>query len=232
MAYPDGTLDQLRAWYEPSWGRLGARVHPVPGNHDFHTGPAPRATSTSSTAPARRPGASATGGAAGTASTSAVGTSWRSTRTARRSAAAGPAPRRRLGCAPTWPPTGQACTLAFWHTPRFSSGPHSDQPLVAPLWFALQEAGAELVLSGHDHHYERFAPQNAWGAADPRGLRQFIAGTGGKGTRPLVRVAPNSEARDDASLGALLLTLRPGGYDWRFAAAVGTYADAGSGSCH
>ena len=88
------------------------------------------------------------------------------------------------------------------------------------------------MLSGHDHLYERFAPQDAAGAADPRGVREFIVGSGGKGTRPVVRVAPNSEVRDDESLGALLLTLRPGGYDWRFAAAVGTFSDAGSDTCH
>jgi hypothetical protein len=124
-----------------------------------------------------------------------------------------------------------ACTLAFWHQPRFSSGPHGDQPDVAPLWQALQDAGAELVLTGHDHHFERFAPQDAGGAPNPRGLRQFVVGTGGKGTRPLVRTAPNSEARDAIALGALMLTLRPGGYDWRFAAAVGSFADAGSDTC-
>jgi hypothetical protein len=231
MAYPDGTLDQLHAWYEPSWGRLGARVHPVPGNHDFHTA-----------------GAAGyfdffNGVGAATGRVGERGLGWYSFDLGGWHVVALNSDCAEIGgCGPgsaeeAWLRADlvahrTACTLAFWHTPRFSSGPHSDQPLVAPLWFALQEAGAELVLSGHDHHYERFAPQNAWGAADPRGLRQFIAGTGGKGTRPLVRVAPNSEARDDASLGALLLTLRPGGYDWRFAAAVGTYSDAGSGICH
>jgi hypothetical protein len=231
MAYPDGTLDQLRAWYEPSWGRLGARVHPVPGNHDFHT-------------------AGAAGyfdffNGAGTA-TGRVGDrglGWYSfDLVGWHIVALNSACGEIGGCGPGSPEEAwlradlaahrTACTLAFWHTPRFSSGPHSDQPLVAPLWYDLQESGAELVLSGHDHHYERFAPQNAWGAADPRGLRQFIAGTGGKGTRPVVRTASNSEVRDDVSLGALLLTLRPGGYDWRFAAAVGTFADAGSDPCH
>ena len=231
LAYPDGTLDQLRAWYEPSWGRLGARVHPAPGNHDFHTTGAAGYFDFFN-------GAGAASGRAGDR-----GLGWYSFNLGGWHIVALNSVCGEIGgCGPGSPEEAwlradlaahrTACTLAFWHAPRFSSGPHSDQPLVAPLWYALQEAGAELVISGHDHHYERFAPQNAWGAADPGGLRQFIAGTGGKGTRPVVRTAPNSEVRDDTSLGALLLTLRPGGYDWRFVAAVGTFSDAGSGTCH
>jgi hypothetical protein len=232
LAYGEGTLDQLRSWYEPTWGRLGDRVRAVPGNHEYRTAGAAGYFDFFN----------GPGGATGRAGERGRG--WYSFDAGGWHVVALNSECTEItgGCGPGSPEEAwlradlaahpAACTLAFWHEPRFSSGPHSDQPLVAPLWQALQDAGADLVLSGHDHHYERFARQDAGGAADPRGLREFIVGTGGKGTRPVVRVAPHSEARDDASLGALLLTLRPGGYDWRFAAAVGTFSDAGSDTCH
>jgi hypothetical protein len=103
-----------------------------------------------------------------------------------------------------------------------------------PLWQALYDAGADVVLGGHDHDYERFAPQAPSGAGDPaHGIRQFVVGTGGRDLRGVGAPQPNSEARDDTTHGILLLTLHPGRYDWRFApAAGGTFTDAGSSACH
>jgi hypothetical protein len=124
------------------------------------------------------------------------------------------------------------CTLAYWHHPRFSSGPHGDDPAVGAFWDALLADGAEVVLAGHEHQYERFAPQAADGTADPNGLRQITVGTGGKQLRPAVRVAPNSELIIDDAFGVLALTLRPDGYDWSFVQADGSEGDAGSGTCH
>lgn len=124
------------------------------------------------------------------------------------------------------------CTLAYGHHPRFSSGPHGDYAPVAPLWDALFEADADLLLVGHDHLYERFFPQTPAGVADPDGLRQITVGTGGYDLYGATRIAPNSELIIDDSLGALELTLHPDAYDWRFLTVGGEAADAGTASCH
>jgi hypothetical protein len=124
------------------------------------------------------------------------------------------------------------CTVAYYHHPRFSSGPHGDYPPVAPLWDALDAADADLVLVGHDHLYERFAPQALDGSLDPSGIRQFTVGTGGKERYEAVRVAPNSELIIDDAFGVLELTLHADAYDWRFLTVDGEVADAGTGACH
>ena len=140
------------------------------------------------------------------------------------------------------------CTLAMWHHPHFSSGTtHGDklnetQP-TKPFWDTLYAHGAELILSGHEHNYERFAPQTPDGVADPaNGIRQFVAGTGGGGydTLATTRIA-NSEV-STTEHGVLKLTLTPGAYQWQFIPTSGplgdtirstfTFTDAGSGSCH
>lgn len=124
------------------------------------------------------------------------------------------------------------CTLAYWHHPRFSSGPHGDYPPVAPLWDALHAAGADVVLVGHDHLYERFAPQAPDGTADAAGIRQFTVGTGGKSLYDAERVAPNSELIIDDAFGVLELILDDESYAWRFRTTGGVEADVGMASCH
>jgi len=125
------------------------------------------------------------------------------------------------------------CTLAYWHHPRFSSGPHGSNPAYAAFWRALYAANADVVLVGHDHDYERFAPQTPNGLRDAkRGIRQFVVGTGGKDLRALETTQPNSVVRDSTTLGILALTLHPGRYSWRFVPAVGMFTDAGSALCH
>jgi hypothetical protein len=126
------------------------------------------------------------------------------------------------------------CTLAYWHHPRFSSGNHGNNSSVQPLWQALYDAGADVVLNGHDHDYERFAPQNATGGADAaNGIREFVVGTGGKNHYSFNTPLPNSEVRNSDTYGVLKLTLHPSGYDWRFQAEAGkTFSDSGAGACH
>ncbi len=122
------------------------------------------------------------------------------------------------------------CTLAAWHRPRFSSGDeHGDYPAVAPLWAQLHKAGVDVVLNGHDHDYERFAPQDAAGHPDPGGPVEFVVGTGGFSLRGFGPAKPNSVVRWSDSFGVLAMTLRPDGYDWRFVDAPGV--DSGSASC-
>lgn len=124
------------------------------------------------------------------------------------------------------------CTLAYWHHPRFSSGSHGNNSAMQPIWQALQDYRADLVLSGHDHDYERFAPQTATGAADAAGVRSFIVGVGGKEKRPFGTVRANSQLRSNAALGVLKLTLHPASFDWEFVPVPGeTLPDAGSAAC-
>jgi hypothetical protein len=124
--------------------------------------------------------------------------------------------------------------LAYWHQPRFSSGEHGNDIRLLPIWQTLYASGVELVLNGHDHDYERFAPQDPNGVADPvNGIREFVVGTGGKGLRPIKSPIANSEVHNDNTLGVLKLTLHPTGYDWNFIPIAGkTFTDSGNGTCH
>ena len=127
------------------------------------------------------------------------------------------------------------CMLAFWHHPLFSSGQHGNHPTVRPFFNALYERGADLVLVGHDHDYERFAPQTPDGALDTvNGIRQFVVGTGGRDLQALRRQRkPNSEARQDDTYGVLMLRLHATSYDWEFVPEAGrTFRDSGSQACH
>ena len=127
-----------------------------------------------------------------------------------------------------------ACTLAIWHHPRFSTGYHGPTLAVAPFWDALYAAGVDLVVNGHDHDYERFAPVDPAGHPDAeRGIREIVAGTGGAALRPFELEDPTSEERDPSTHGVLRLDLHPGAYDWEFIPVPGrTFADRGSGTCH
>ena len=128
-----------------------------------------------------------------------------------------------------------SCTLAYWHHPRFSSGSeHGDDEDVAAFWEVLYTAGADVVLAGHEHNYERFFPQNPAGDADPeRGIRAFVVGTGGRSHYGFDDPAPTSELRDSDTFGVLALTLHPDGYDWAFSPIAGeSFHDEGSGACH
>jgi hypothetical protein len=111
---------------------------------------------------------------------------------------------------------GGACTLAYWHHPVFSSGEHGNDPRMATTWKKLDEAGVDIVLTGHDHDYERFAPQTYEGVADPNGIRQFVVGTGGRDLRPFRAVQPNNEVRNSRSHGVLKPTLHAASYEWEF----------------
>jgi alkaline phosphatase len=123
------------------------------------------------------------------------------------------------------------CVLAYWHQPRFSSGPHGNTESVAPFWRALYAARAELVLNGHDHHYERFAPQTPAANGDARrGIREFVVGSGGRSVYPTLLPRANSRVRL-LRFGVLELILRPGGYLWRFHAEGGAVLDRGTATC-
>jgi len=126
------------------------------------------------------------------------------------------------------------CTLAYMHRPRFSSGDsHGSQRQAAALFQALYDNGAEVVIGGHDHVYERFAPQTPDGQLDrARGVRQFVVGTGGRDRDGFRKALPNSETRYNDSKGIIRLALSPGRYTWEFVPVSGAFRDRGSDSCH
>jgi hypothetical protein len=125
-----------------------------------------------------------------------------------------------------------ACTLAYWHRPLFSSGSENGGDLRSrPFWKLLYQYGGDVVLNGHDHDYERFAPQDPLGLADANGIREFVVGTGGKSLNPLNAPEPNSRVSSASSFGVLRLTLHETSYDWAFTPATGAFTDSGTASC-
>jgi hypothetical protein len=228
LAYENGTAAEFAACYDPTWGRQKARTRPVPGNHDYHT----------SGAAGYFAYFGAAAGAPGEGWYSFDVGSWHLIALNSNCAevggcGAGSAQERWLRADLAAHPSD--CTLAYWHHARFSSGTeHGSDPRTQALWQALYDAGADVVLVGHDHDYERFAPMDAAGRADPRaGIREFVVGTGGNTLYAFGPPQPNSEVRDDSARGVLQLTLRPGGFEWIFVPEAGkTFADAGSGACH
>lgn len=126
------------------------------------------------------------------------------------------------------------CTLAYWHHPRFSSGRHQNHRVMTPIWEALYASGVDLVLSGHDHDYERFAPLDADGRVDKiRGIRSFIVGTGGAHHAAFGAIKAGSKVRNSDTFGILKLVLHPTSYEWEFVPEAGkTFTDKGKGSCH
>ncbi|OGO56264.1 MAG: hypothetical protein A2V85_09495 [Chloroflexi bacterium RBG_16_72_14] len=225
LAYPDGTTRQFRDCYGPTWGRWSSRTSPVPGNHEYHWAGAV-------------PYFAYFGARAGTAGRGwyayDLGT-WRvyhlNSNCSIVGCAAGSEQVRWLQADLAALP--RQCVAAVWHQPLFSSGRHGNNANVRALWQALEAAGAELVINGHDHDYERFAPQTATGIASPGGIREFVVGTGGAALRGFGTVKPNSQRRNAATFGVLRLTLRAGGYDWRFVPVAGSsFTDSGSATCH
>jgi calcineurin-like phosphoesterase family protein len=227
-AYESGAPPEFSECYDPTWGRYKARTRPSVGNHDYLT-----------------PEASGYFGYFGSAAgdpkkgyysydlgewhiVSLNSMCW-----------------HVGGCGPTSPMVSwlkedlaanpKPCTLAYWHDPLFSSGYHGSAPRMKPSWDALYAANAEVVLNGHDHDYERFAPQSPSGAADDeRGIREFVVGTGGRELRPFrTTIEAHSEVRNAHTFGVLKLTLHADGYDWKFIPVAGkTFTDSGTGFCH
>lgn len=127
----------------------------------------------------------------------------------------------------------ERCILAFWHHPRYSSGAHGGNETVQSFWDVLYQYSADLVLNGHDHTYERFAPMNPVGEMDTTGIRQFVVGTGGMTLYGKLRSEPNSEAFENRHFGVLALTLMDGTYDWKFISINDSNViDQGTAHCH
>jgi hypothetical protein len=226
-AYEDGSTANYTDCYAPTWGRvLGRTILPAAGNHDWQT---PRAA-----------GYLAYFGTVA----DPQGVTWYSTDLGAWHVIVLDSNCDEVGGCDDASPEGQwlakdlaastaHCTLAIWHHPRFSSGEHGDDGHVTPFWKQLYAADAELIINGHDHDYERFAPQDPSGKVErPGGLREIVVGTGGSELRTFKKQAANSEFRLAGVWGVLRLTLHPANYDWEFLPVDSAVADSGSTPCH
>jgi acid phosphatase type 7 len=227
-AYEAGTAANFADCYDPSWGRFKKRTHPAAGNHEYHT-----------------PDASGYydyfGAAAGNPDEGYYSydlETWHVIVLNSNCSEVG-------GCSVGSPQEkwleadlathSNKCTLAYFHHPRFSSGSeHGNATYMKPVWKALYAANADVVLSAHEHFYERFAPQDPGGEADPeRGIREFVVGTGGAPLYEFLPPKPNSQVRNADTHGVIKLTLHPEGYDWKFVPVAGeAFTDSGTASCH
>jgi hypothetical protein len=225
LQYVAGSLDDFTTAYELTYGRLKAITRPAVGNHEYQT---PDAAGYFAYF-----GASAGTPGEGWYSVD-LGSTWHvvvlNSNCGRVPCDVGSAQEQWLRA--DLAASARPCTIGVWHHPLFSSGGHhGGDPRTAPLWQALLDDGAELVLNGHDHDYERFAPQLADGTPSDLGLRAFVVGTGGRSLHAFASPVANSEVRV-SSFGHLRLDLGESGYDFAFAAPDGTVLDQGSGTCH
>jgi len=226
LAYAGGSAREFAECYGPSWGRHKARTHPAPGNHDYGADGAEPYFAYFGAA-AGRPDQGWYSFDLGTWHILSLNSNCHEVGGCKQSSAQGRWLAADLAAHPA------VCTLAYWHHPRFSSGDkHGNAKKMAAFWELLQQHGADVILSGHEHVYERFGPQNAAGEADASGIRQFTVGTGGRSLRGFGVIQPNSEARSGAAYGVLALTLHEASYDWEFVPVTGaSYSDRGSASC-
>ena len=226
--YEDGTPFEFANCYDPSWGRFKARTKPAVGNHEYQT-------------PDASGYYSYFGSAAGDPDKGYYSYNLGEWHVVVLNSMCG----KVGGCGAGSPmlrwlerdlrsnPT--PCTLAYIHHPLFSSGSeHGNDTRMRPSWKALYAAGAEVVLNGHDHDYERFGPQRPDGVSDPSGgIREFVVGTGGDSLYAFLAPQPNSEVRNVETYGVLKLKLHPDSYEWRFVPEAGeTFTDSGTDSCH
>jgi hypothetical protein len=239
LQYACGGYGAFLQSYDPSWGRLRAITHPVPGNHEYL--PAEKSPTGS--------GCSALTDAAGYftyfgAAAGDPGKGWYSFDIGTWHVVALNSNCGKVGGCSRSSPQGvwlrddlaandAACTLAFWHHPRFSSGPHGNIVSMDRLWQLLHEQGVDVALAAHDHLYERFARLDPLQQPDPAGIRSFVVGTGGKEQYLVAAAQPGSEVRIDDRYGVLELTLSDGSYGWRFISTTDPAPlDAGTEACH
>ncbi|MFN7133982.1 MAG: metallophosphoesterase family protein [Myxococcales bacterium] len=225
LAYNDGSPTEFKNCYDPTWGRHKARTRPAPGNHEYGTkGAAGYFAYFGEQA-----------GEAGKGYYSYELGNWHVVALNSNCSAVG-------GCGEgspqlTWlkqdlAKSGKKCIAAYWHHPRFSSGSHGPNTAVTPLWKALEDAGADFVVVGHDHHYERFAPMNSRGEATPNGIREFLVGSGGTSFRTVGKTA-NSQVAQVGTHGVMKFTLHDDKYEWEFLPVDGkTFTDKGSAACN
>jgi len=223
LQYPKGSYTDFMRYYDPTWGRLKLRTRPVPGNHEYGTAKAAGYN--------RYFGARAKPRGHTYYSFNLNGWHLVALNSELRSS-------QRDGQL-TWlrrdlRANRQRCVLAYWHRPRFSSGAHGSDRRQADFWKELYRVRADVALNGHDHDYERFAPQTPSAVSGPavRGLRQFVVGTGGAASYAFGQPVKNSQVRLTGRPGVLKLSLQPGRYSWQFVSVDGRVRDSGTNACH
>jgi fibronectin type III domain protein/calcineurin-like phosphoesterase family protein len=240
--YYCGSLTAFNSAYDPSWGRVKGITDPTTGNHEYLTSGGSGGSTGCDSSNNNAAGYFNYFGAAAGDPTKGyysfdIGSDWHLIALNSQCSHAG-------GCGTgtaqyTWLQNDLAahageCILAYWHIPLFSSGGRAAAN-TKPFWNLLYNAHADINLTGHDHIYERFAPQDPNGNLDSaNGIREFIVGTGGANHTSIVSIAPNSVVHDNTTFGVLELTLHQGSYNWQFvrAAGNGTFTDSGSAACH
>lgn len=227
--YPDGSPDDFLRCYAGTWGRHRLRTRPAPGNHEYDT-PGAAGYFRYFGAAAGEPGRGWYGYDAG---------AWRvivlNSNCADVPGGCGAGSPQERWLREELATHRPRCTLAMWHHPLFTSAERGAQAPVGAFWRALYETGADVILTAHEHYYERFVPLDPAGGRDPqRGMRQFIVGTGGGLFAPVPGArAPGSEVLHVGVWGVLKLTLQPAGYEWEFVPAAGRdLRDRGSDRCH
>jgi acid phosphatase type 7 len=217
-AYDDGTYQEFKDCYGPTWGRHKDRTYPVPGNIEYHTKDAGGYFEYFNSIPPYYAYDLGKWRIYALNADMHVGETSKQVKWLTRDLATHP----------------NQCVLAYWHTPRWSSGStHGSNEEMQVLWQTLYDSGAELVLNSFEHNYERFTPMNANGQADPQGLREIVVGTGGAKPTPFGPPLPTSEVRNNSTYGVLKLTLHEDSYDWQFIPVAGsTFTDSGSTQCH
>ena len=229
-AYPRGSTANFEECYEPSWGRFKGRTKPVPGNHEYYTQGA-RGYFEYFGQAAGEPEEGYYSYELGSWHVVALNSNCEEVR-------CGPGSSQRRWLEEDLAANDEArCTLAYMHHPRFSSGEKhgSNGGGVERLWEVLYEADTDVILSAHEHNYERFSPQDPEGNADPqRGIRQFVVGTGGAAENyPIGEPIENSEVYNDETDGVLRLKLEENGYEWEFVPVEGeSFTDSGAARCH
>lgn len=218
--YLNGTANDFATCYDQTWGLVKDRTRPSPGNHDYHT-----------------PGAAGYYGYFGDAAgpdrrgyySYELG-DWHIV-SLNSNVDASPSSAQAAWLTKDLQARGKACVLAYWHHPTFSSDNVFDGKDMRPIWQILYSFGAAVVVNGHYHAYERFAPQAPDGRVDPKGIREFIVGTGGAFLVPRRTIALNSEVFDATSRGVIQFKLASGSYEWAFHPTDGKFTDSGSGTC-
>lgn len=220
-AYETGSPTEFQQCYAPTWGRHRDRTRPSPGNHDFGF----------NKGKAYYDYFGERAGPQGLGYYSFDLGRWHLV-ALNSFVDAGPKSPQMKWLKEDLDAHPSDCILAYWHVPVFSSGPHGPDLHMKPAWKLLRAAGAEIVLNGHDHDYERFAPQDENAKATPTGIRQFVVGTGGGGVYKFETPSANSEVRDNSTYGVIKLTLKPGAYEWEFVPIEGqAFTDRGTGTC-
>ncbi|MFL5910557.1 MAG: DNRLRE domain-containing protein [Gaiellaceae bacterium] len=243
--YECGVLSDYQTYYDATWGRFKDKTRPVPGNHEYTS--SLNSTNNCYGLPTGAPGYYTYFGAIASPLEPLCGVdckgyysydlgSWHMialNSNCTRVGNCGATDPQATWLAQDLQAHAGQCTLAYFHHPRWTSGQEGPTVLMGPIYQMLYDAGVDAILNGHDHDYERFAPLDPSGAVDPvNGIREIIAGTGGRNTTSFTGIAPGSEVRNSTAFGVLSMTLHSRGYDWRFVPTAGTFSDSGSQPCH